>query len=123
MLGAQPVASPVARSNSLTQAKLARLISIIGSQSAVAGLLGVHRSRVTRWLAGDEPDPHNRAKLEGLEFVVSRLLDRMPLATARKWLKGTNAHLGNRRPVDLVVDNRIAEVLAAIEQAAVDSYA
>jgi len=107
----------------LTRVKLQRLARELGGQSAVARLLGVHRSRITRWLAGDEPDPRNKAKLDALEFVLARLLQRFSPATARKWLSGTNAHLGNRRPLDLIARNRIAEVIAAIEQADLDSYA
>jgi hypothetical protein len=107
----------------LTRAKLQRVIDELGGQSAVAEFLGVHRSRVSRWLAGDEPDPRNQTKLEGLEFVLARLLHRMPRSTARKWLEGINAHLGNRRPLDLIVRGRIAEVIAAIEQDDLDSYA
>ncbi len=107
----------------VTRAKLRWLIEQLGGQSAVARLLGVDRSRTNRWLAGEDPDARNRARLEGLEFVVARLLQRFPPATARKWLAGTNAHLGNRRPVDFIDGNRIAEVIAAIEQADLDSYA
>lgn len=108
---------------SLIQAKLARVIALLGRQSAVADALGVHRSRVTRWMAGDPLDAQNRAKLDGLEFVLGRLLDQMAPATARKWLEGTNAMLGNRRPLDLIADQRVAEVVAAVEQSGVDSYA
>jgi hypothetical protein len=111
------------RQEPVTRAKLRRLIEQLGGQSAVARLLGVDRSRITRWLAGEEPDARNRAGLEALEFVLARLLQRFPPATARKWLTGTNAHLGNRRPLDFIGRNRIAEVIAAIEQADLDSYA
>jgi hypothetical protein len=107
----------------LTRAKLRRVVDALGGQSEVARLLHVDRSRVSRWLAGEEPDPANKARLEALEFVLARLLQRFRESTARKWLGGINAHLGNRRPLDLVARNRIAEVLAAIEQADLDSYA
>lgn len=107
----------------LTRVKLQRLIRELGGQSAVAGLLGVHRSRITRWLVGEEPDPRNRAKLDALEFVLARLLQTFSPTTARKWLGGINAHLGNRRPVDFIASNRVAEVIGAIEQADLDSYA
>jgi uncharacterized protein (DUF2384 family) len=51
------------------------------------------------------------------------LLQTFEVATARKWLTGLNAHLGNRRPIDLLAKNRVAEVVAAIEQAEAGSYA
>jgi transcriptional regulator with XRE-family HTH domain len=107
----------------LTQVKLRRLADGLGGQSEVARLLRVDRSRVSRWLSGEEPDAGNKARLDGLEYVVARLLQRFPAETARKWLSGTNAHLGNQRPLDLIGRNRIAEVIAAIEQADLDSYA
>ena len=107
----------------LTTGKLQRLVAELGGQSEVARVLGVHRSRISRWLGGEEPDPRNRAKLEGLEFVLARLRQSFSSPTARKWLSGVNAHLGNRRPLDLIARNRIAEVIAAIEQAELDSYA
>lgn len=107
----------------LTRVKIHRLAGALGGQSEVARLLRVDRSRITRWLAGEEPDAGNRARLDALEFVLARLLQRFAPATARKWLAGTNAHLANRRPIDLVGANRIAEVIAAIEQADLDSYA
>lgn len=122
MIGSQTVA-PVSTEQSLSQAKLARVVELLDSRSAVADALGVHRSRITRWLAGDQLDPENRAKLDGLEYILSRLLDQMSQTTARKWLEGINAHLGNRRPVDLIANQRVAEVLAAVEQSAVDSFA
>lgn len=107
----------------VTRVKLRRLADALGGQSEIARLLRVDRSRITRWLAGDEPDPRNRARLEALEFVVVRLLQRFPPTTARKWLSGVNAHLGHRRPLDLLANNRVAEVVAALEQADLDSYA
>jgi len=107
----------------LTRVKLRRVADELGGASEVARLLHVHRSRVSRWLAGEEPDRHNKAKLDALEFVVARLLQTLSPATARKWLSGTNAHLGNRRPIDLLARNRVAEVVGAIEQADLDAYA
>jgi uncharacterized protein (DUF2384 family) len=107
----------------LPLAKLQRIVTDLGGQSAVADALGVHRSRVSRWLEGERPDPVNQARVEGLEFVLAQLGRRMPATTARKWLTGTNAHLGDRRPIDLVARNRVAEVIAAIEQTDLDSFA
>ena len=107
----------------LRRVKLRRIIEAFGGQSEVARLLHVHRSRISRWLGGEEPDPHNQAHLKALEFVLARLLQTFTLPTARKWLSAINAHLGNRRPLDLIARNRLAEVIAAIEQAELDSYA
>src|SRR5262249_7506674 len=104
--------------------KIERLSDELGGQSQVARLLDVDRSRVSRWMtAQTEPDPENLAKLDALEFVVARLHQVFPPETARKWLTAVNRHPGNRRPADLVAANRIAEVVAAIEQADTGAYA
>ncbi|MEX2372257.1 MAG: antitoxin Xre/MbcA/ParS toxin-binding domain-containing protein [Dehalococcoidia bacterium] len=95
----------------------------VGGQARLARLIGVSPSRVSRWIASDEPDAGNRRKIEGVEFVLSRLLDLWERETALKWLEGTNAHLGNRRPVDLLGHGRVAEVLEAIEADEAGAYA
>lgn len=95
----------------------------LGSQAEVARTLGVSRSRVSRWLRSEEPDTANRRKLEGVEFVLARLLQTFEPQTARKWLNGINAHLGGRRPLDLLAAGRVASVLEAIEAEESDAYA
>lgn len=107
----------------LTQLKIARLARDLGGQNEIARLLDVDRSRVSRWMSTASPDPENQTKLDALEFVMARLRQVFGPETARKWLTGVNAHLGNRRPVDLIVANRIAEVLGAIEQADTGAFA
>lgn len=107
----------------LIEVKLRRVIEAFGGQSEVARLLHVDRSRVSRWLRGEDPGPQNIARLEALEYVLSRLLHTMHVSTARKWLRGFNAHLGNRQPLFLLERGRVAEVLAALEQDELGSYA
>ena len=114
---ARPAASP------LSKAKLRYVADTLGGQSEVARILRVDRSRVTRWLADEIPDPQNQAKLDALEFAISRLLQHYHPDTARKWLLGINAHLGHRRPIDLIGQNRVAEVIAAIEQDELGAFA
>jgi uncharacterized protein (DUF2384 family) len=110
-------------SGALTRLKIARLAKDLGGQSEIARLLDVDRSRVSRWLTSAVPEPENQTKLDALEFVIARLLQVFEAGTARKWMTAANAHLGNRRPVDLIVANRIAEVIAAIEQADTGAFA
>ena len=103
--------------------KLKAVTDDLGSQARVAALLGVSRSRVSRWLKTEEPDALNRRKLQGVEFLLGRLLDIYSRDTALKWLQGMNAHLSNRRPIDLLADGRIHEVLGALEAEEAGSYA
>src|SRR5207247_1113685 len=103
--------------------KVRHLAEGLGGQSQVASALRVDRAQVTRWLRGARPDRANEARIDALEFVVARLRQMLSPGTAVKWLTGVNAHLGNRRPIDLLADERVAEVIAAIEQERNDSYA
>lgn len=103
--------------------KLQAVARDLGGQAKAARALGVSPSRVSRWLGREEPDPINRRKVEGLEFVLSRLLQVYERDTALKWLQGMNAHLGNRRPVDLLARGRVTDVLRAIEAEETGAYA
>lgn len=95
----------------------------VGGQAKLARLIGVSPSRVSRWLHDEEPDSANRMKVEAVEFVLCRLRQTMYPETALKWLEGFNAHLGNRRPVDLLAQGRVAEVLLAIQAHETGAYA
>ena len=57
-----------------TAAKVEALSVDFRSQAALAEILGVSRSRVTRWLKGAGIDPLNAEKVDLLELVWSNLL-------------------------------------------------
>ena len=95
----------------------------LGGQAKLARMLGVSPSRVSRWLRTEQPDAENRRKVEGVEFVLGRLLDLFERETALDWLQGFNAHIGNRRPIDLLGAGRVGEVLEAIEAEETLAYA
>lgn len=96
-----------------TRTKLRALTDDLGSQARVARALGVSPSRVSRWLKAEEPDPENRRKVEGLEFVLSYLLSFLHPETAVAWLHGHNGFLNNFRPIDMLARGRIVEVIEA----------
>ena len=106
-----------------TRTKLEAVARDLGSQARVARALGVSPSRVSRWLRTEEPDAENRRKLEGVEFVLSRLLGIYQRETAISWLQGINPQLGDRRPIDLLAAGRITDVLQAIDADEAESYA
>ena len=95
----------------------------VGGQAKLARLIGVSPSRVSRWLQNEEPDAENRRKIDGIEYVLSRLLETWERETALKWLAGFNAHLRNRRPIDVIAQGRITEVIDAIEAEETGAYA
>lgn len=94
----------------------------VGGQAKLARLIGVSPSRVSRWLTNEEPDLANRRKIESLEYVLSRLLSTMEPETAVKWLYGINAHIRDHRPIDLLAEGRVADVLGALEAHETGSY-
>ncbi len=106
-----------------TRAKLRAVAHDLGSQARVARILGVSPSRVSRWLRDEEPDADNRRKLLAVEFLLARLLDVYSRETAMKWLEGFNAHLGDRRPIDLLAQGRVTDVLVALDAEEAGSYA
>jgi transcriptional regulator with XRE-family HTH domain len=106
-----------------TADRVRSLVEDFGGQAEVARALGVDRSRVTRWLRDAPPDAGNRRKLEAIEFAMARLLQTFHRETAVSWLYGVNAHLGDRRPIDLLAAGRVSEVLAAIEAEETGAYA
>src|SRR5687768_15124634 len=92
-----------------TREKLRAITRDLGSQARVARALGVSPSRVSRWLRTEDPDPENRRKVEGLEFVLARLLSFLHPATAVKWLTGSNPFLNDFQPIEYMARGRVTE--------------
>jgi hypothetical protein len=78
---------------------------------------------VSRWKRGQGIDPDNAERLDLLELAMSALLRRYEPSTAEKWLFGVNAFLRHRRPIDVIRQGRVEELLAAIRQERAESYA
>ncbi len=96
--------------------RIEALVVDLGSRSEVARALDVDRSQVTRWLdRAQDPGPANLRKVEGIELALARLLRLYERDDALRWLEGFNAHLGGRRPIDLLARGRLGEVLDAID--------
>ena len=106
-----------------TAAKVQALSVDFRSQAALAEILGVSRSRVTRWLKGAGIDPLNAEKVDLLELVWSSLLRLYDPDAALSWLFGVNPSLGDRRPVDLIRLGRTEELMRAIRAERSDSFA
>ncbi|MPZ97731.1 MAG: hypothetical protein GEU80_00095 [Dehalococcoidia bacterium] len=95
----------------------------LGGQAALARLIDVSPSRVTRWLKTEEPDAENRRTVEALEYVLTRLLEVFDRESALEWMQGFNAHLGDRRPIDVIATGNVLDVMAAIEAEETGAYA
>lgn len=85
------------------------------TDAALAEVFPVSPSRVARWKQGHPPDAENARLLRDLGIVVALLEGWIEEEAVTDWLHGTNAHLGNRRPVDVVREGRLSEVVRAIE--------
>ncbi len=108
---------------SLIKAKVWAVFTVFQSDADLARTLGVHRSNVLRWKRGERPDRENWEQLVGIETVVSLLAGFLDDRSIPKWLHGFNAHLGDRRPVDVIREGRLSEVIAAIEAEKAGSFA
>jgi len=106
-----------------TASKIRALRRDFKTGAAIADLLGVNRSQVTRWLRGAGIDPLNAERIDLLELVWASLLRQYEPAAARAWLFGLNPHLGDRRPIDLVRAGRAEALLRAIRAERAESFA
>jgi transcriptional regulator with XRE-family HTH domain len=93
------------------------------SQRRLADALGVSPAQITRWRQGRGLDEDNAERLDLLELTMSYLLRLYAPPTAEKWLLGLNPHLGNRRPIDVIRQGRVDDLLAALRQERAGSYA
>jgi transcriptional regulator with XRE-family HTH domain len=85
------------------------------SDAEMARAFAVDRSRVARWKQGEAPDAANAERLVALDVTVTLLSGYLAESSIPKWLVGTNAHLGDRRPIEVLRQGRLSEVIAAIE--------
>ena len=95
----------------------------LGSDRAVSAILGVSPSQVSRWRRGQLPDLDNADRLAGLALVTEMLARWLEPETVNGWLHGVHAHLGDRSPVYLIGEGRVADVIGAIEAEKAGVYA
>ncbi|CAN5867859.1 hypothetical protein BH20GEM1_BH20GEM1_15950 [soil metagenome] len=93
------------------------------SDAALAEALGVHRSQVARWKRGGQADPANEERLRDLGTVVDSLTGYLEPDAISDWLSGVNAHLGHRRPIDVLLAGHLTDVIAAVEAERRGAYA
>jgi uncharacterized protein (DUF2384 family) len=93
------------------------------SQRRLADALGVSPAQVSRWKRGQGIDSDNAERLDLLELVMSSLLRLYEPSTAEKWLFGLNPFLRQRRPIDVIRQGRVEELLGAIRQEQAGSFA
>jgi hypothetical protein len=97
--------------------------AVFESDAALAGWLGVNRSQLTRYKQGQRPRGTTGWRLVGLEAVLAALAEVFEPAAVPDWLWGINAHLNHQRPIDVLHQGRVAEVMAAVEAERSGSFA
>jgi len=95
----------------------------LGSDRAVAGILDVSPSQISRWRRGQVPDIDNADRLAGLSLVVEMLERWIERETVEDWIGGANAHLHDRSPAFLIRRGQVADVIGAIEEEKAGVYA
>lgn len=97
--------------------------TVFGTQATLADFLDVHRSQITRAAQGMQELQDDPAwRLSGLGAVYGTLRHVLDEEIIPAWLQGANAHLNFRRPIDLLHEGRIAEVMAAVEAERAGSF-
>lgn len=93
------------------------------SDAELARALGVHRSQVARWKRGARADPANEERLRSLGATVDSLTGYLDPGVIPHWLTGVNPHLDHQRPIDALLEGRLAEVIGAVEAEKRGAYA
>ncbi|MFZ5625399.1 MAG: antitoxin Xre/MbcA/ParS toxin-binding domain-containing protein [Gemmatimonadota bacterium] len=109
--------------SSLAEASVDAGEMALGSRAALAAWVGTHRSQITRAARGQELGGEEGWRLAGLAAVVTALLTFYEPEAMSGWLHGTNPHLNDRRPLDVLAAGDLAAVMAAVQAARTGVYA
>jgi hypothetical protein len=94
-----------------------------GTRAALAQWACTHRSQVTRIAGGQEPGGDAAWRLAALAAVVTALLAVYDADAIPGWLHGSNPHLLDRRPLDVLAEGDLAAVMTAVQAARSGVYA
>lgn len=95
----------------------------LGSRAALAAWAGVNRSQITRAAGGQELGGEPGWRLAALASVVTALRTIYESSAVAGWLHGSNPHLNDRRPLDVLAQGDLAGVMAAVQAARTGVYA
>jgi uncharacterized protein (DUF2384 family) len=106
-----------------TAVKAEALVRELGGQAKLAGLLGVERSTVSRWLRGGAPNATQAARVDALEYVLAESARVFGKRGATKWLRGVEPRLGDRRPIDVLRRGAVHEVIRVLAEHRAGAFA
>jgi hypothetical protein len=95
----------------------------LGSRALLADWIGVHRSQITRAARGQTVGGELGWRLTALAAVVTALLAIYEPDAVAGWLAGSNPHLADRRPLDLLAMGDVASVMTAVQAARTGVFA
>jgi transcriptional regulator with XRE-family HTH domain len=110
------------------QGVLARVLSDIAADGGLSGIdianaVDVSNSTVSRWRSGQmRPQPRHELILSDLRYVVGRLQEFYSAEEVRAWLYARHPQLEGERAIDLIHDDRTAEVLAVLDRLDSSAY-
>lgn len=85
--------------------------------SDIANVLSVRPETVSRWNQGKAfPHPQTERHLMELSFIIEQLADFYEPLEARQWILSRQKLMGGEVPAEMIQANRVADVLAAINQ-------
>ena len=93
------------------------------SRAELADWVGTHRSQITRAAKGQEIGGEEGWRLNVLAAVVTVLLGIYEPSAIAGWLHGSNPHLNDRRPLDVLAEGDMAAVMAAVQAARTGVFA
>lgn len=114
---------PLASTPPIADQHLSTCREVLGSDRAVAEILGVSASQISRWRRGQVPDLDNADRLAGLALVCEMLARWIAADAIEGWLVGANTHLDGRSPAYLIARGHVADVVGAIEAEKAGAYA
>ncbi|MDE2795593.1 MAG: helix-turn-helix transcriptional regulator [Gemmatimonadota bacterium] len=103
------------RRTARAQSHLKMIRDGVRSDRAIASVLGVSHSQVSRWRQGQRPDRENADRLAGLALVVEMLLRWLDADIVEEWLTGANPHLDGATPSYFIQRSRLSGVVGAVE--------
>lgn len=92
------------------------------SDSQMAEILGVHRTRVAAWKSGQAPDAENAKLLSALAITVDELLRFLDSEVVPDWLTTGQFELQGRTPMEALREGHLADVLQAANATEYGAY-
>lgn len=93
------------------------------SGTDIANIAAVSKATVSRWKAGTvRPQPNTQLVLSDLHYVVGRLNEYYEPHEIRLWLYAPHSQLDGKRAIDLINENRSADVLKILDRLDAEVY-